>query len=100
MLEKTRRLLPAGLALALLTPAIAAGQQPGEDLASQIEELKKGQDEIREELKEIRTLLQQRQAPARPSGPDVAGKVMDLGDNPIKGASTASLTLVEFTDYQ
>ena len=100
MFENTRRLLPAGLALALLTPAIAAGQQSGQDLAAQIEELKQGQAQIREELKQIRTLLQQRQAPARPAGPDVAGKVFDLGDNPIQGASTARLTLVEFTDYQ
>ena len=99
MLDNIRRLLPAGLALALLTPAVAAGQQSGDDLAAQIEELKKGQEQIREELKQIRALLQQRPA-AQPAGPQVAGKVMNLGDNPVKGASTAPLTLVEFTDYQ
>ena len=99
MLDNIRTLLPAGLALALLFPAVAGGQQSPEELAAQLEELKKGQDQIREELKQIRTLLQQRPA-AAPSGPQVVGKVMDLGDNPIKGASTAPLTLVEFTDYQ
>ncbi len=78
----------------------ASAQQTNEDLAAQIEELKKGQEQIRNELQQIRTLLQQRQAPARPAGPDVAGKTFDLGDNPVKGASTAKLTLVEFTDYQ
>ena len=101
MLTTMKRLTPIGLLLGLAVPATAFGQQAGsEDLASQIEELKKGQAQIREELKQIRTLLQQRQAPARPAGPDVAGKVFDLGDNPVKGSSTAKLTLVEFTDYQ
>lgn len=100
MLKNMRRLTLLGLLLGLTLPAIARGQEPGDDLAKQIEELKKGQAEIRAELKEIRNLLQERQAPARPAGPDVAGKVFDLGDNPVKGASTARLTLVEFTDYQ
>ena len=104
MLARMKRLTLAGLVLGLTVPAIAVGQEADpQDLAAQIEELKKGQAAIRQELRQIRALLQQRQAPtrpARPAGPDVAGKVFDLGDNPVKGASTARLTLVEFTDYQ
>ena len=94
------RLLAIGLALGLAGTATARGQQTDEDTAAQIEELKKGQALIRKEIQEIRRLLQARQAPAAPAGPNVTGKVFDLGDNPIKGASTARLTLVEFTDYQ
>lgn len=100
MLIHLKRLALAGLMLCLTAPTIALGQQTGEDLAVQLEELRKGQVQIRQQLQQIRTLLQQRQAPAKPAGPNVAGKVFDLGDNPIKGASTARLTLVEFTDYQ
>lgn len=94
------RLTAIGLALGLAATAIAHGQEPEEDLAAQIEELKKGQEQIRQQLQQIRTLLQQRQAPAKPAGPNVAGKTFDLGTNPVKGPSTAKLTLVEFTDYQ
>ena len=104
MLVRFRRPTLVVLSLALAAPAIAAAQTTGEeDLAAQIERLKKGQQEIRRELQQIRALIQQRQAPApraRPAGPDVAGKAFDIGDNPVKGAATARLTLVEFTDYQ
>ena len=95
------RLTLAGLALGLMVPAAALSQETDKDLAAQIEELRKGQEEIRKQLQQIQTLLQQRQAaPARPAGPNVAGKVFELGDNPVKGADSAKLTLVEFTDYQ
>ncbi len=51
------------------------------------------------QLAEIKKLVQQRPA-ARPKGPDVKGKVFDLGANPVKGDPAAKVTLVEFTDYQ
>ena len=58
-------------------------------------------DRIRNELQEIKKLIQARPAaPPPPSGPNVKGKVFDLGANPTKGERTAKLTLVEFTDYQ
>ena len=88
-----------GLALGLAA-ATAHGQEPEEDLAAKVDRLEKGQAQIRQQLQQILTLLQQRQAPARPAGPNVAGKVFDVGDNPVKGASSARLTLIEFTDYQ
>jgi protein-disulfide isomerase len=100
MLIQIKRLILIGLLFGLAVPATALGQQTQDDLAAQIEELKKGQEQIRQQLQQIQTLLQQRQAPARPAGPNVAGKTFDLGDNPVKGASSARLTLVEFTDYQ
>lgn len=102
MRPQITKLTPFALALALLAGTPALAQKTVDDLAAQIEELKKGQDQIRQQLQQITRQLQQRQAPApaAPSGPQVAGKVFDLGDNPVKGASTAKLTLVEFTDYQ
>ena len=103
MRRQSNRFLPIGLALGLAGAATARGQEPGKDTAAQIEELKKGQEQIRKEIQEVKKLLQARQAPAAPAppaGPNVAGKVFDLGDNPVKGENTARLTLVEFTDYQ
>ena len=77
-----------------------AAQEAG-DLESEIESLRKGQEAIQKDLAEIKKLIQARPAaaPAR-RGPDVAGKVFDLGENVVKGERTAKLTLVEFTDYQ
>jgi protein-disulfide isomerase len=86
--------------------ALKAGQEAMQRelaLEKQIDELRQGQEAIRKQLEEIKTLLQQRPAAAaaaRPAGPEVAGVVFDFGSNPTKGAATAPLTLLEFTDYQ
>jgi protein-disulfide isomerase len=86
----------AGLAL---TPT-AHAQTSDPALREEVEALKKGQEQIRKDLAEIKKLLQARAQPQRPAAPDVSGKIFDLGDNPVVGESTAKLTLVEFTDYQ
>ncbi len=92
--------LVVAAALLVLTPFSNVHAQDSEaDLRSEIEQLKKGQEKLGKEIQEIRKLLQARAA-AAPSGPNVEGTVFDLGDNPVKGESTAKLTLVEFTDYQ
>ncbi|MEM7585909.1 MAG: hypothetical protein AAF560_21140 [Acidobacteriota bacterium] len=83
--------------LALGTAPLAA--QSDAELKQEIEALKLGQQQIRQELSEIKTLLQQ-QRPSRPSGPNVSGKIFDLGDKPVKGTPKAKLTLIEFLDYQ
>ena len=92
-------------AAAILTAALMAG--PGfaqdTDLRDDIEALKKGQQEIQKQLEEVMKLLKERPAaPAQPArqGPKVEGEVFTLGANPVQGASTAKLTLIEFSDYQ
>jgi len=81
--------------------AAMAQQEEEPDLRKQIEELKKGQDEIRKELADIKTLLQASAGrAAAPAAPDVRNLVLDVGSNPFRGEATAKLTLVEFTDYQ
>jgi protein-disulfide isomerase len=77
----------------------AVGQETETDLRAEIDALKEGQERIRRELEEIRRILEGLQR-AAPAGPDVGGKIFDLGDNPVRGEATARLTLVEFTDYQ
>ncbi len=86
----TALLLIAGLAA---SPALAQEQ----DLKAEIEALKKGQQEILQQIQELKKLIQ---GQARPAGPNVKDVVFDLGDNPVRGSSTAKLTLIEFTDYQ
>ena len=96
----TRSRLIAAFALLLIAglvalPALAQEQ----DMKADIEALKKGQQEILQQLQEMKKLLQG-QAQARPAGPNVKDVVFDMGDNPVRGSSTAKLTMIEFTDYQ
>ncbi len=88
----------AALALVLIaglaaSPALAQQQ----DLKADIEALKKGQQEILQQIQELKKMIQ---GQARPAGPSVKDVVFDLGDNLVRGSNTAKLTLVEFTDYQ
>ncbi len=96
------RCVSATLGACLLAFASAPGvfaQGTDAELQQEIEALKKGQQQIRGELQEIKKLLQARPA-ARPSGPTVKDKTFTLGEHPIKGEPTAKLTLIEFLDYQ
>ena len=95
-LRKTASVTALGL-VALGFPLFS--QETDQELREEIEALKKGQQEIKKELAEIKQLLRPQQK-AAPSGPNVKGKILDVGDNPVQGEQTAKLTLVEFTDYQ
>ena len=71
-----------------------------EDLRGEIDALKEDQESLREELVEIRKLLQKGQpAPAR-QAVNVSGMSFDIGENPVKGSENATVVLLEFTDYQ
>ncbi len=87
-------------ALLVAVPAPVLAEESRDALEKEIDGLKQGQQEILKQLEEIKKLVQARQAPPQPSGPNVKDIVFNLGNNPIRGAATAKLTLVEFTDYQ
>ncbi|MGH9869136.1 MAG: hypothetical protein ACREAA_13345 [Candidatus Polarisedimenticolia bacterium] len=89
----------AGAALLGIGLLAAAPTLAQDDLRKEIEDLKKGQQQILQQLQELKQLLQQ-QAPARPAAPNVKDMVFDLGNNPVKGDAAAKLILIEFTDYQ
>ncbi len=96
------RRIPAVLSAGLLALAAAPAtfaQASDQDLAKEIEALKQGQIQIRKDLADLKKLLQQQKS-AAPKGPNVAGKVFDIGTAPVKGVPTAKLTLIEFLDYQ
>lgn len=67
-------------------------------IQQQIEDLKQGQQAIRNELKAIKELLTARTK--RRSPIEDISVTLHVTDAPTKGLSTAPLTLVEFTDYQ
>ena len=103
MLRFVRTGVAAAVAVLLVAAPVLAGdkkkEDPGqEELKQQIEALKQGQQEILKQLEEIKKLIPARPAP--PAGPNVKDVVFSLGGNPIQGAETAKLILVEFTDYQ
>ncbi len=82
------------LSLAAALPAAAQD----DDLRKEIEELKKGQQEILKILKELQK--QPAGKPAAPKGPDVKDVILEFGDNPVVGSDSAKVTILEFTDYQ
>ena len=91
---QTRTFLACFMTLALGT--IGCAQISDQDLKREIEMLKKNQEELRKEVEQLKALIQG----ARPSGPNVRDVEFEIEDNPVQGDSAASLTLVEFTDYQ
>lgn len=95
------QVVTGALALVLLASSAGFAQSSDQELRNEIEALKKGQEQIQKDLQEIKKLIQaQPRAAAAPSGPNVKGKIFDVGANPTLGEQTAKVTLVEFTDYQ
>jgi len=86
-----------GLTLFVTQPALS--QKSSEDLKAikkDIQSLKEGQAAIQKELKEIKNLLQTKQAP--PSKPQDI--VMSVDSAHFKGEKNAKVTLIEFSDFQ
>ena len=95
-----RRALGIGVVALLLVVGpvdLAFGQQTDPKLWEEIQALKRGQEDIRRQLLEIKQLLQGRQVQA---APEVRNMPVDLGTHPSKGSAAAKLTLIEFSDYQ
>ena len=109
----------AVLTLAYAAPALAQAGPGIESLGKQIEELrddlkisealralgkeieaiKTGQQAMQKDLQDMKTLLQTRPAAAAaPAAPPSA--VLSVAGAPFKGEKTATLTLIEFTDFQ
>jgi len=75
-------------------------QAPSEELKAvrkEIDARREGQTAIQKDLQEIKNLLRARPAPA-PAEPQ--NVVLNVADAPFKGEKTATLTLIDFSDYQ
>ena len=98
--------LIASFACAILVfGGTSAGQaQSGDELEalrSEIQALKQGQASIQKDLAAIKRLLQQRpQASSGPRTPPFKPLDLSIADAPYLGEAEATVTLVEFTDYQ
>jgi len=70
-------------------------------LRDEIKALKEGQTTIQKDLQEIKNLLRQRQAQPQPQAPPVFKEVvLSIDGGYAKGADSAKLVLVEFSEYQ
>jgi protein-disulfide isomerase len=72
------------------------------NLQTEIASLKAGQEAMQKDLAEIKALVQQgaRAAPAAAAAPAFREQVVSIGDAPFRGEAKATLTLIEFSDYQ
>lgn len=77
----------------------ASTKQEVQELQSQVESLQKGQEDIKKDLEEIKKLLREG-AGAAPGQPAFKEQVVDVGLSPFKGDVGATVTLIEFSDYQ
>ncbi len=86
-----------GLILFVTQPALS--QKPDEDLRAikkDLQSLKEGQANIQKELREIKNLLQTKQAqPAK-----TQNIIMSVEGAHFKGEKNAKVTLLEFSDFQ
>ena len=101
-MTKSRFLVWGGLLVFMLSAPHISLSQPSSDelnaLRHDIQSLKQGQKALSNDLQEIKRLLSSRgeeRSPVR----DV-NTTLGVVDAPVKGDKQATLTLVEFTDFQ
>ena len=97
--QMTPRALSAGLlvALCVLATADVLAQDDSGAISADIQELKKGQAEIRKELEEIHRLL-------TPKPPQAAVEKLEIavavGSIVVRGSKDALVTMIGFSDFQ
>jgi len=88
------------LVSATAAPALAAStKQEIQELRKQMEALQQGQEDMQKDLAEIKRLLGQR-APAAPAAPTFQAQDVSIGPSPYLGNADATVTLIEYSDYQ
>jgi protein-disulfide isomerase len=95
----TPRALLAGLlaALCVIAPVGVLAQDDSGAISADIQELKKGQAEIKKELEEIRKLLTPKPPQATVEKIEAA---VAVGSIVVRGSKDAPVTMIEFSDYQ
>lgn len=98
----TRWLMVLTMAVAAVAPGAPAAAQPADEalrrLQRDVEALREGQLKLQKDLQDIKDLLRTRGAAAAPEPPkDLA---FSLAGRAVKGAPSAKVVLVDFTDYQ
>jgi protein-disulfide isomerase len=89
------------LPLALMLPAVWAADKAKPDAAKEQGITREQADQILEELRQIRQLLERQQQQPKPqTPPEPVHAQIDLSGAEMLGSPTAPITVVEFTDYQ
>lgn len=88
-------------ALLSMTPAMAGKAEDVKALRNEVAALKQAQDAMRKDIEEIKKAVQSMPA-ARPAPPSVQkiDATVPIGSNALKGEDDATLTLMEFSDFQ
>jgi hypothetical protein len=98
-----KKLLAVSIIFAMTLVFTQTGcSQTSDELKPIIEEmkvLKKGQEDIRKELQEVKKLLQGKAAPRR-AAPEFKEAIINMADDPFKGNKSARVVVFEFSDYQ
>lgn len=100
MINRILTPLLAALLLGLL-PVPHKAAAADDDLTAiktELEALRQSQDQTRNELTQLRKLLESRLTP--PQEPKFEPTVVDLGASPVRGDAKATVVLLEFSDYQ
>ena len=88
--------IAASLLLASLPAWSASTKQEIQELSAQVTEMQKDLAEIKKMLKDIKSAP----APRAAAGSGFKEQVISIGTSPFKGKADATVTLVEFSDYQ
>jgi hypothetical protein len=82
-------------------PVFAQANLEYQLLKKEIESLKQGQAGLKQDLQEIKKLVQGiKSAPGGAPGGDFKEAMINIKGAPIRGDKNAKLVLIEFTDYQ
>ncbi len=92
----------AVISVSVIQPVWAAStKQEVIELKQEVAALKEGQESMQEDLAEIKKLLEEgARAPAAPAAPRFTETEVSIGAAPFLGAEDATVTLMEFSDYQ
>ncbi len=84
------------------TPVMAQTPDEIDALQQEVQDLRKAQAAMAQDIQSIRTILNglMRSAPRSSGAVSSGGAIMDLDDRPVRGEISAPVTIVEFSDYQ
>ena len=89
------------LSLAIAMPAVARTKDDVKALQADVEALKEGQEQMTNDLGEIKKLLEQgaRAPAARPAAAPFEPKDLEVGASPVLGSADAAVTMFAYSDY-